>query len=133
MDDVNNKQTIEQLYKYFAEGNMQAALLFFDNDITWVRPGEPEIPFAGTFKGIEGIIKMLSIQSAVLEIKTFLPKKICTDHDTVVVLGIDTVVVKPTGKSYTSDWMHAFTFKTGKIIHVQVYMDTKKIAEAFKN
>lgn len=131
MDKVNNRQTVEQLYKYFAEGNMQAAISFFDNDITWVRPGEPEIPFAGTFKGIEGIIKMLSIQSATLEIKTFLPKKICADDDTVVVLGTDTVVVRSTGKTYTSEWGHAFTFKDGKIIHVHVYMDTKKIADAF--
>jgi ketosteroid isomerase-like protein len=131
MDNANNQQIVEQLYKYFGEGNMQAAIPFFDNDITWVRPGEPEIPFAGTFKGIEGIIKMLSIQSATLEVKTFLPKKICADDNMVVVLGMDMVVVRSTGKTYTSEWVHAFTFKNGKITYVRVYMDTKKIADAF--
>ncbi len=131
MDNVSNQQIVEQLYKFFEENNMQAALNLFDNDITWVRPGEPEIPFAGTFKGREGLAEMLAIQSATIKIKTFLPKKICVNDDTVVALGIDTVVVIHTGKTYTSEWVHAFTFKNSKIIHVQVYMDTKTIADAF--
>lgn len=133
MSNLTNQQIVEQLYKYYAEDNMKAALVFFDNDITWVRPGEPEIPFAGTFKGFEELGKMLAIQSATLKIKTFLPKKICADDDTVVALGVDTAVVIPTGKTYTSEWVQAFTFKNGKIIHVQVYMDTKTIADAFKD
>ena len=133
MDNISNQQIVEQLYKYYAEENMQAALTFFDNDITWVRPGAPEIPFAGTFKGMEGLAKMLAIQSATVEIKTFLPKKICAGDDTVIVLGSDTAIVIPTGKTYSSEWVQAFTFKNGKIIHVQVYMDTKTIADAFKD
>lgn len=131
MDNLTNQQIIERVYQNFAEGNMQAVLFFFDKDVVWVRPGEPAIPFAGTFKGFEGLGKMFALQSASIKLKIFLPKKICTNDDSVVVLGNDTVDVISTGKSYSSDWVQAFTLKDRKIIHVQVYIDTKTIADAF--
>jgi len=131
MDNLTNQQIIEQVYWNFAEGNMQKVLSFFDPGITWVRPGGPAIPFAGTFRGYEGLGKMFALQTAAIKLKTFLHQKICTNDDTVVVLGNDTVNVISTGKTYSSDWVQAFTLKDRKIIHVQVYMDTKTIADAF--
>jgi ketosteroid isomerase-like protein len=47
------------------------------------------------------------------------------------VLGHDIAEVIATGKTYSTEWVQAFTFKDGKIIHVQVYIDTKLIADAF--
>ncbi len=131
MNDMSNRHIIEKLYQDYAAGNIAAVFSCFDKDIVWVRPGEPEIPFAGTFKGIEALTKMFAIQAATLNIKSFLPKKICVNDDTVAVLGVDTVVVTSTGKTYTEEWVQSFTFKNKKIVHVQVYMDTKAIANAF--
>jgi|SRR5665647_897471 len=130
MDKVSNQQIIEQMYKDYEAGNISAVFSFFDKDIVWVRPGAPDIPFSGTFKGIDEVIRMFTIQAETLTVTSFVPEKICTSEDTVVVLGNDTAIVKPTGKTYSEDWVQAFTFKDGKIIYVQVYIDTKMIAEA---
>ena len=131
MDNLSNQQIIEQTYRNYAAGNMSAVLSSFDKDIVWVRPGAPSIPFSGIFKGIEEVTKMFAIQATTLTIKTFLPEKICTNDDTVVVLGHDIAEVIATGKTYSTEWVQAFTFKNGKIIYVQVYLDTKTIADAF--
>jgi uncharacterized protein len=131
MDKLSNKEILEETYKNFAAGNISAVLSSFDKDIVWVRPGAPTIPFSGVFKGIEEVTKMFATVATTLNIKTFLPGKMLTDDDTVVVLGHDVMEVITTGKTYSSDWAQSFTFKDGKIIQVQVYMDTKTIAEAF--
>lgn len=131
MNNVSNLHIIEDMYRNYAAGNMSAVIACFDKDIIWERPGAPSIPFSGIFNGIEEVTKMFAIQASVLSLKKFLPEKMCTNEDTVVVLGHDTADVVPTGKTYSTDWAQAFTLKDGKIIHVQVYLDTKAIADAF--
>ena len=131
MANLSNQQIIEQTYRNYALGNISAVLSSFDNNIVWVRPGAPYIPFSGTFKGIEEVTKMFALVATTVTMKTFLPEKFCSNDDTVVVLGQDTAEVISTGKTYTSEWVQAFTLKDGKIIDVHVYIDTKTIADAF--
>ena len=131
MDNITNRQIIENAYKNYAAGNMSAVLSCFDKDVIWERPGAPFIPFSGIFKGIDEVTKMFAIQATTLSIKKFMPETICTNGDTVVVMGHDTAEVIATGKEYSTDWVQAFTFKEKKIIYVRVYLDTKTIADAF--
>ena len=129
--EMTNQQITEQMYHDFATGNIPAVLSVFSKDVIWTRPGAPLIPFSGTFTGINEVMKMLEIQNKTLKLNTFVPGKICTNDDTVMVLGHDEAEAIETGKSYAEDWMQVFTFQNGKIIHVQVFMDTKVIADAF--
>ena len=131
MTNLSNLQIIQQLYKNFAAGNMPDVLAAFDKDIVWIRPGEPDIPFAGKFVGMEGLAKMFALQSSSIKIKSFVPEKFCANEDTVVVLGNDTVEVIPTSKSYHTDWVQAFTLRGGLITEVMVYIDSNAIARAF--
>ena len=110
---------------------MPAVLEAFDKDIVWNRAGAPDIPFSGTFKGVEGMMKMFSIINSTIEMKEFIPLKFVSSGDTVVVMGHDEVKVKSTGKIYKTDWVQAFTFKDQKVIDVQIYLDSLAIARAF--
>jgi len=131
MDNPGNQQIIEDMFKNYGAGNMSAVLSCFDKDVIWHRPGAPAIPFSGTFKGIEEVMRMFAIQATAISIKEFIPEKICTDEDTIAVFGHDYVNVNSTGKTYSTKWVQSYTFKDGKIIYVEVYMDTKAIADAF--
>ena len=128
---MDNLQVVKEVYRLFGERNIPAILSYFDQDIEFVRPGNEDIPFAGTFKGTEGLIKMFTIISQTIKLKAFTPEKFFTNENMVVVLGSDTAEVIATGKSYTSTWVQAFTLKDGKIDHVKVYLDTLTIAAAF--
>ncbi|MEO8764226.1 MAG: nuclear transport factor 2 family protein [Ginsengibacter sp.] len=130
MDGLSNQQILEAVYRNYAEGNMPVVLSAFDKDIEWIRPGAPSIPFAGTFTGIKEVTRMFGLMSAMLTIKQFSPERMFSHDDTVLVLGHDIAEVITTGKTYSTDWVQAFTFKDGKITHVKVYLDTKSIADA---
>jgi ketosteroid isomerase-like protein len=119
------------MYLFFGAENIPGVLAFFDKNIFFSRPGTPFIPFSGTFTGINEVVKMFQIQNQTLKMKSFVPDKICTNEDSVVVIGHDEAEVIETGKSYAADWVQAYTFKEGKIVHAQVFMDTKLIADAF--
>ncbi len=131
MENVSNQKIIEDMYRNYASGSMAAVLSCFDKDVIWKRPGAPSIPFSGVFKGIDEVMKMFAILSTTLSIKKFEPEKICTNEDTVVVMGYDLADVISTGKSYSTEWAHVFTLKDGKIINVNVFLDTKTVSEAF--
>jgi ketosteroid isomerase-like protein len=120
------------MYKSFAEGKVADVLACYDKDVEWVRPGFPDIPFAGTFSGHEGMKKMLGIISETVNMREFRPEKYFQDENSVVVFGKDEAVVKLTGKKYNTDWVHNFTFKDKKITHVQVLIDTLALAKAFQ-
>ena len=128
----NNQQVIQQMYADFGKGNIPGVLTAFSKDVVWTRAGAPFIPFSGTFNGIEEVMKMFALQEENLKMKSFVPQIFCTNDDMVVVIGHDEAEVKPTGKSYSADWVQAFTLNEGKIIKVQVFMDTKAIADAFE-
>lgn len=128
----NNQQIIQQMYSDYGAGNIPAVLSVLDKNITWTRAGAPFIPFSGTFSGIDEVMKMFSIQHENLTMKSFVPKTFFSNENMVVVIGHDEAEVKPTGKSYAADWVQAFTLENNKIISVQVFMDTKMIADAFE-
>lgn len=131
MHKVNNEEIVQQMYSNFAKGDMAAVLSCFDKDVVWQRPGAPAIPFSGTYTGLDEVMKMFATQATTLSIKKFTPEMFCANRDTVVVLGHDEADVIPTGKSYATAWAQAFTLKDGKITRVDVFLDTKTIAEAF--
>jgi len=128
---MDNLQIVKEVYRLFGERNIPAVLSYFDKDIVFVRPGNADIPFAGTFKGVEGLVKMFTIIGQTIRLKEFTHDKFFANDNMVVVLGSDIVEVISTGKSYTTAWVQAFTLKDGKIVHVQVYLDTLAIASAF--
>jgi len=131
MDNLSNLEIVQQVYRDFATGNMQGVMAAFDKDVIWIRPGEPAIPFSGTFRGTEGLMKMFKIISQTIKIKTFAPHNFFGNGDTVVVIGQDSAEVISTGKTYTSEWVQVFKLKEKKIIYAQIYLDTLEIARAF--
>lgn len=129
---MDNVQIVQQVYKAFSEGNVAAVLSFFDKDVEWIRPGEPDIPFSGTFKGIKEMGKFFTLVAQNVRIKEFYPKQFFSNGDTVVVIGEDTAEAIPTGKSYTTHWVQVFTLKDQKIIHGRAFIDTLQVAKAFQ-
>lgn len=133
MNDPSNIEIVRQMYNEFGKGNIQEVLTWFHKDIVWERPGGPSIPFAGSFKGTEGLMSMFTIIGKTIKIKSFIPQKFFGNEDTVIVTGQDSAQVIKTGKEYASDWAHVFTFHNKKVIHVRVLMDTLSIAKAFQS
>jgi len=132
LNSMENIEIIQQMYKDFGTGNVQAVMANFSDDVVWIRPGEPDIPFAGTYIGFEGLAKMFTIISKTIKIKGFHPKQMLHHGNTVVAIGCDEADVLATGKSYLSEWVYVYTIKNKKTTHVQVYLDSLLLSKAFQ-
>ena len=131
-DTSSNLQIVQQMYKNFADGNLPAVLALFDKDIVWKRNGDPDIPFSGTFKGIQESIRMLTITHETIKVLEFVPEKFVDKEDMVFVIGHDRAEVIATGKVYKCEWVQVFTLKDKKITQAIVYLDSLAIAKAFQ-
>ena len=130
---VTNTQIIETLFANYGKQDIPAVLAVMDDNITWIEPGAPGVPFGGTYKGHAGVLEMFKKEGEMVKVTSFTPETFFANGDMVVVLGADSASVISTGKSYTTEWTMAFTLSNGKITEVQTYMDTNAIAQAFRN
>src|SRR6476619_3358370 len=103
MDENENLRLIQQLFSYYGQGNIPAFLSMFSPDAVWVEPGNADdIPYAGSFIGMAGITRLLTILSQSLHIKSFVPTLFLANGDNVAVFGDNEAEVISTGNSYST-------------------------------
>jgi ketosteroid isomerase-like protein len=66
-----------------------------------------------------------------LEFERFEPREFVAQGDTVVVLGYERCVVKPTGHTIEQEWAHVYTLRDGKIAKGRFIEDTAALVVAF--
>ena len=124
---------MKDAYAAFARGDIPAVLSIQHPDTVFQIDGPKEIPWAGTFRGLEGARKYFAAIEAEADFDMFEPHTFLGEGDKVVVLGLEKVRSKRTGRSYENHWVHAFTLVDGKIIAFREYCDTAAVAAAFSN
>ena len=127
----SNVKIVKKLYRAFEQGDLDTITALMDDDIEWVAPGPTTIPFAGTFRGKEGIRKFFSIAFDTLDVREQKLRGFLISGDQVGVLGYEHMLVKATGREYRSNWLHLYTFANGKIHKFEEYVDTAAQAAAF--
>lgn len=130
MSEAVNLETIQSAYAAFGRGDMPALLALIDANVEWVNPGPREVPWAGSFRGHDGVVTFFSAIGASLEFEAFEPQAFFANGDRVVVLGSEKARVKSTGKTFDNPWAHAFTLASGKVIKFHEYSDSAAIAAA---
>ena len=72
-----------------------------------------------------------SLVGETLEFLQFEPREFVAQGDTVVVLGFERNLIKPTGRTFEQEWAHVYTLKDGKIVRFQALEDTAAYIVAF--
>ena len=132
MSEQQNLELVRRGYEAFGRGDIKALLDLLADDIEWTSPGPPELPTAGTRRGLQQVSEFFQAVDEVFEIQQFEPTTFVAQGDRVVVLGKDTARIKATGKVISDDWAHAFTVRNGKIARMQEYIDTSKVVAELK-
>src|SRR5438270_8720930 len=109
INDQTNVAVVQQAYEDFVRGDIPAVLEALTEDVQWTMQGPSVIPFAGTFRGREGIAQFFSLLFETLEFEQFEPRKFIGQGDTVVVVGYERDVVKQTGRGFEGQWAHIYT------------------------
>ena len=122
---------VQQTYAAFGRGDIPALLSLLTDDVEWSLPGPSVIPWAGTRHGHEGVAEFFSLIGETLEFEQFVPREFVTQGDTVVVLGYERSLVKPTGRTFEQEWAHVFKLMNGNITKGRFFEDTAAQVVAF--
>jgi uncharacterized protein len=128
----NNVQAVQQAFADFGSGNIQGILNACTDDVVWTGAENPDVPYAGTFNGKDGVMEFFSLLAENVDYSSFEPKEFFSNRDAVVVLGHHTGTVKKTGKTYDHDWCMVFRFRDEKLYHYFSFVDTLEQAVSFK-
>ena len=132
MSEQENIQLVRNAYDSFKRGDIAAVISSLADDIKWVTPGPPEVfPMAGTWNGHDGVMQFFSKLDGAEEIQMFEPGDFLADGERVVAFVKFGGKVKSTGISFTSDLVHIFTIRNGKVNEFQEYYDTAAALTAY--
>jgi uncharacterized protein len=130
MSEQTNVAVVQQAYEAFGRGDIPGVLELLTDDVEWTMQGPSVIPFAGTFRGREGIAEFFTLLDETLEFEQFEPRKFVGQGDTVVVVGYERGLVKPTGRTFEHEWAHVYTLRDGKIATGLFLEDTAALVDA---
>ena len=128
----NNVQIVQQAFADFGSGNIQGIIDECTDDIVWGAYENQDVPFAGSFKGKEGVREFFRAIAENVDYSLFEPKEFFSDRDAVIVLGRHAGKVKKTNKTYDHDWCMVFRFRDKKLYSFFAFVDSLEQAESFK-
>lgn len=131
MSEQENVRVIKDAYDAFRDGDIEGVLSQLTSDVVWETQGPRQIPYAGTFRGKDGVAQFFRLLAESEEPKVFEPKRFFADGDMVVVLGHYEAKVKATEQTAATDWVQTFVFRDGKVAKYCEYLDTAKYAQAY--
>jgi ketosteroid isomerase-like protein len=128
---ADNIATVQHLYGAFRQGDIDTLIAGLAPDVRWESNGQREAyPTFGRFDGPDAVRDFFSHLGGELDFHTFSPDEFHACGDKVFVTGHSHMTVKKTGRPVEFDWIHAFTFRDGKVQAFHDYVDTHQIVEA---
>lgn len=132
MAEQENLQLVQQNYAAFGSGDMPTFFSNLADDVVWVSNYPANIPFAGEWRGHEGVGQFFTLIGETLEVLEFGIQEFIAQGDTVVIVGSEKVKVKSTGSEYRNEWIHVWKLKDGKAAKIKSYNDTASVVAAFQ-
>lgn len=131
MSDPTNVDVVQGTYEAFGRGDIPALLGLLTDDVEWTFQGPSMIPFAGPRRGREGVAEFFSLLGETIEFQQFEPREFVAQGDTVVVVGYERNLIKPTGRTFEQEWAHVYTLRDGMIAKGRFFEDTAAYVAAF--
>ena len=122
---------MQETYEAVGCGDIPALLDFLTNDVEWTFQGPSVVPFAGTRRGREGVAEFFSLVGRNLEFERFEPREFVAQGSTVVALGFERSLIKPTGRTFEQEWADFYKLRDGKVAKFLALEDTAAHAAAF--
>jgi ketosteroid isomerase-like protein len=132
MDAQENKRIVTDGYRLFQNGDIAGMMAYASDDAEWIGADAEAVPFAGSFHGKAEVARFFSELGAAMQPTRFVIKDVIAENDKVVVLGEAMWMVRSTGRSYDSQWVHVFTMRDDKFIRVDSLYDTASAERAFR-
>ncbi len=131
MDEQENTKLVKRGYELFKSGDVEGFLNMFSDDVSWETPTIENTPFNGKISGKENLANWITKYSEAEEMQVFEQDEFIAQGDKVVVLGHCKTRTKSTNKGYTTNLVHIFTVKDGKVTEFLELFDTAAAEKAY--
>jgi ketosteroid isomerase-like protein len=116
------------------DGNWQPLLDHLADDVVFKVTVPEGTPISGEFRGKQAVIGHFARLGELLEFRQEEPMEFFGDGDRVVVLGKETVEIKPSGVTVPgSEYADVLDFRDGLITRFLVIQDMSAFADAYRN
>src|SRR5688500_5801126 len=112
---------------------MDGIINLLDPQVSWMTPGPPDMPSAGTRRGHAAVRELFDTLMKMVDISDFVPADFMVQGNTVAVLGTDTERVKATGKAVACRWVHIFVIENGKIVTFEERADVSALVDELRS
>jgi uncharacterized protein len=132
MEEARNTQVVQEAYAAFGQGDIQALLSKFADDILWmgVYGAGSHVPTAGERRGKAAVAEFFKQVAENVDFSRFEPKEFIATGDKVVALGHYTAKT-PMKKSFDSDFAMVFTLRNGQVTRFQEFCNSAAINAAY--
>lgn len=131
MSPEQNTAVVEGMFNAFAGADLPGILEVLAPDVDWIFEGPAAIPYAGSWKGENGVMGFLTAMVGTLDMPVFIQESVIAQGDQVVNTGRFSGTVKATGKSFDCACTHVLTLQGGKVTRFLDFADTALIAAAY--
>lgn len=104
--------------------------LLADNVEWWVAGPKEVLPFAGTWRGLDGIAEFQRLLGQTMRYDRTVVQKYLVDGDEVAAIFVGSGAARLTGRPFESEILRLYTLAQGKIIRVRNYYDTAAYVRA---
>ena len=124
---------IQSLYAAFGRGDIATIVAAMAPDVSWTVTGRrSDYPALGTWKGPQQVQDFFRIVGETEEAIDFSPQEFHAVDGKVFVTGHYAWKLRKTGRTVSSDWIHIFTLRGGKVTQFREFNDTAQFAEAYR-
>jgi ketosteroid isomerase-like protein len=124
MSEQENLHIVQRIYQAVLECDISTRMSLVTDDLDLTFFGSEKIPWAGRWRGKDGLGRFLGRIADALEFQVFSPQEFIAAGKNVVVLGHERCRVRATGKVVDVSWAHVWTLRDGLISRHLEYSDT---------
>jgi transcriptional regulator with XRE-family HTH domain len=129
----NKAHIIRSLEAFAYERDLRETCTLLAKNAVIRVPGPPAIPFAGEFRGFDGLQRFLDIGTKCFTYERPVEiKEIRANGNLVIMSGIDHIRVTATGKTCSGWWQHVYEYENGRVVRLDNLFDTASTLAAFR-
>jgi len=129
---ADNVRLIKECFDAFARGEPGYIVERVTSDVDWKHIGGAGIPYAGNYRGRQGVADFFGKIGASLDVLEWIPEHIVPAGSEVIAIGAWKAKAKPTGRTFSAEWAMVFGVRNGEIASFKVVEDTATVEAAFR-
>jgi ketosteroid isomerase-like protein len=128
-----NIAATKAIYEAVPKGDAAAVFANIDPEIHVIYYGDEHIPYAGEYKGLDGITDFLIRVAGAVTVEKMEPKLFIPDGDNLAVWGHQWFKANKSGRQFDTDFAHIISLRDGKWLFFRDFANSATASEVFRS